>query len=80
MKKKDINLFSKAIHEVKYAIAEIAQERKKYHENVTKLRQEQRAMRKKHDTSVKKQIRELKQAVNDLYELYADLSNGKNGE
>ena len=43
------------------------------------MRQEQKAMRKKHDTSVKKQIRELKQAVNDLYELYADLSNGKNG-
>ena len=80
MKNKDIKLFEKAIHEVKYTIAEIAQERKKYHENITKLRQEQKSMRKKHDTSVKKQIKELKQAVNDLYELFDDLSNGNGGK
>ena len=77
MKKKDINLFNKTIHEVKYAIVEIAQERQKYHENISKLRQEQKAMRKIHDKSVKKQIRELKQAINNLYKLFDDLSNGE---
>jgi len=79
MKKKDIQLFEKTIHEVKRVITGIADERKKYHEEITKLRKEQREMRKGHNIAVKKQLKELLEVVDDMYELFTDLSNG-NGE
>ncbi len=75
MQKKDIILFNKITHEIKQVIAEIAEERTLYHNNITKLRQEQKKMRKKHDKAVKKQIKELLTVFNELLELFDDLSN-----
>jgi molecular chaperone GrpE (heat shock protein) len=77
MKKKDIKLFNKTIHEVKRVLSEISEERKEYHLIEAQRRKERRERRKKHDKAVKKQIRELLEVVDDLYELFADLSNGK---
>lgn len=77
MKKKDKKLFDKSIHLVKQVIAEIAEERTKYHENITKLRLEQQAMRKKHDSAVKKQIKELLEVVDEMYILFEDLTDEK---
>lgn len=64
---KNTELFSKTIHEVKFAITTIKKEKDKYHKklnNVIKL----------HDKEMNKSIKELLQVVNDLYELYSDLA------
>ncbi len=84
MKKKDIKLFDKTIHEVKDVLAGLSKERQKYHEEISEMRQKEieirkvkKQRRKQHDKAVKKQIKELFEVVNDLYELFTDLSNGK---
>ena len=79
MKKKDIKLFNKTIHEVKRVITEITDERKEYYTEITQLRKRQREIRKGHDRAVKKQIKELLKIVDKLYELYDDLSRNGNG-
>ncbi len=59
MRKKDIQLFSEAIHNVKKIVAEIKQERKEQQQKDNK------------------RIKELLVVVDELYELFDDLTNGK---
>jgi hypothetical protein len=70
MKKKDIILFEKTIHEVKAIIKDLVDERKSYHRQIDKIF-------KRHDKKTNKMIKEAQQTVDDLYELYEDLSNEK---
>jgi len=75
MKKKDIKLFNKAIHQIKQVATEISKERQAYHEEMLQIRKEQREMRKGHDRAVKKEIKELLKVVDEMYELFSDLTN-----
>lgn len=68
MKKKDIELFDKAIHQVKYLIKEISDERKSY------IR-ETGALRRKYRKTMDNHIKEGKEIVSELYELYDHLSD-----
>ncbi len=84
MKKKDIKLFNKATHKVKRVITEISDEREIYHKEVTEMREREIALRKikkqrrkSHDKAVKRQIKELLKVVDEMYQLFDDLSNGK---
>ncbi len=75
MKNKDIKLFNKTIHEVKQVITEITEQRKRYDLEVKSLIKEILTKRKSHNKAVKKQIKELLEIINELYELFDDLSN-----
>jgi len=68
MKKENIDLFDKTIHEVKYLIADIAKERKEHHKKLDILM-------RKHDIKINKMIKNSLKVVNELYELYGDLDN-----
>ena len=71
MKNKDIELFSKTIHEVKFAITTIQKERDKHHKKLNKII-------KTHDKEMNKLIKELLQVINDLYELFTNLTRKQN--
>ena len=74
MKKKDVLLFDKTIHEVKRVVAEIKEEREDHYNKY-------KALQKAHDRKTKKMMKELISVVDDLYELFTDLSNGgENGK
>jgi len=68
MKEKDLKLFDKAIHEVKYLISDIAKERKEHHKKIDTLM-------KKHDLKVNKQMKKGKKLLDELFELFLDWSN-----
>lgn len=70
MRKKDKQLFNKSIHEVKQVIAEIVEEKKQYKKDTN-------TMRRNHDRAVKKYVKELLEVVDELYELYSDLTDEK---
>jgi len=76
MRKKAIKLFDKTIHEVKDLITKISIERKVYHKESIKKDRERSERRRKHDKAIKNQIKELLEVLDDLYELFTDLSNG----
>ena len=78
MKKKDIKLFDKAIHNAKAVLDGITQERNLYHKEVSELRKQQTTLRYKHDKKMKKLTNKCKKIINELYELFDDLS-GKEG-
>lgn len=77
MKKKDIKLFNKAIHEVKKVITEISKENKKYHKESLKKDKIRIIRRKRYDKAINKQIKELLGIITELYELFDDLYNRK---
>ena len=70
MKKKDIKLFDKTIHEIKDIIKNLTEERNLYHKVLDKLT-------KKHDRKINKMLKETNSVLNEMYELYDDLSNGE---
>lgn len=69
-KTKNTELFSKTIHEVKFAITSIKNERDKHHKKLNKII-------KSHDKEMNKMIKELLQVINDLYELYTNVIKGE---
>ncbi len=66
MKKKDVKLFSKAIHTLKTLMQDLKDERKDYHTQVDLLT-------KQLDTKMKKMSKEAKEALDEMYELYENL-------
>lgn len=68
MKSKDIKLFDKTIHEVKQVIGDIQKERQSFRNDFVKLR-------KKHDKKMEKMTSDLLEAIDDMNELYLDMSN-----
>lgn len=73
MKEKDVDLFSKTIHNIKKIIVDIVKERKDYYKNLQKLGTE-------HDEEMKTLLGEAEEVLGELYELFDDLYNGKNGK
>ena len=63
MKKKYLELFDKAIHDVKFLMQDIANERTEHHRKVDVLM-------KKHDLKVNKSMKKLKSHLDELYELF----------
>jgi len=70
MREKDIALFNKTIHNIKKIITDIVKERKDYHKNLQKLGTE-------HDEEMKTLLGEAEEVLEELYELFEDLSNGE---
>jgi len=77
MKKKDIDLFDKAIHNVKGATIDIVKERNRYHLRLDKLMKQIKYLRNSHDKKIKKIIKEQKEVLEEMYELFDDLTNSK---
>ncbi len=67
MKKKDVKLFDKTIHEVKAVIADIKRERDEH-------RKQQQILTRTHDKVMKKDTKKLLHVVGELYELFTDLT------
>jgi len=73
MKKKNEKLFNKAIHEVKKVIGDIQKERETYREDFVTLR-------KKHDKKMETMTSDLLEVIDDLHELFLDLTDKNTGE
>ena len=72
MKTKYIEDFNKAIHHIKYLINDIAKQREEHHKKIDILM-------KKHDKKINQMIRKGMNIVEEVLELYEELSeeNGK---
>ena len=68
MKEKDITLFNKAIHNIKYIMVELTEERDLYRRVMLKLAT-------KHDTKINKMLTEAKEVLDEMYELFDDLTD-----
>ena len=66
MTEKDIKLFDKTIHEIKFLANDIAKERKEHHKKLDILI-------RKHDIKINKMLKKTVKLVQELYELFADL-------
>jgi len=73
MKEKDIKLFDKAIHNIKKIMMDIENERKYYH---TKLEQ----LKDGHDKEMQTLLKEGKEILEEVYELFEDLYKEKKGD
>jgi len=74
MRKKDVELFSKAIHTLKALMQHLADERENYHKQVDLLTTQ-------HDVRINNMLKEAKEVLDKVYELYEDLyHNGNEGE
>ena len=67
MQGKDIKLFNKAIHNIKRVAKEIEEERRSYHIEISKLRN-------CHDKNMKKLLKEQLEILEEVYELFDDLT------
>ena len=72
MKKKDIEIFNKAIHEVKGIIRELSEERDLYHKAVGNLTIY-------HDKKIDNMLKETKSVLDEMYILFDDLYNNGDG-
>lgn len=75
MNQKDIKLFDKAIHDVKKTITKIIEERDRYHRRLNRLMKNITTLRNTHNNKVNEMINEQKETLDELYELFDDLTN-----
>lgn len=68
MKKEDIELFDKAIHDVKRIVGNVKQEKDEFRKKLRELKIEFNKKTNSH-------IKELLNVVDELYELFEDLQN-----
>lgn len=73
MKKEVENQFDVAIHDVKYLIADIFEERKEHHKKLD-------IFMRKHDKKINKMIKKGLHLVEELYKLYEDIDGKKYNE
>lgn len=65
---KDIQLFNKAIHNIKYIMVELMEERDLYHRVMAKLTT-------RHDKKINKMLGEARVVLDEMYELFDDLTD-----
>ena len=70
MQKKDIKLFDRAIHKIKNIIKDLHDERNEYRKQLAILT-------KRHDKKTNKMLREGKEVLDEMYELFDDLTDKK---
>lgn len=75
MKEKDINLFNTAIHKVKNVMVIIERERQRYHNKLEKLMKTITTLRNTHDKKMKQMMTEASEILDEMYELFDDLTN-----
>jgi len=68
MKDENIKLFNKTIHEIKIIMKDLIDERKIYHTKIKELTTT-------HDAKIDKIFKEAKDTLNEMYELYDDLTD-----
>ncbi len=73
MKKKDVKLFNKAIHQVKFVVDSIHKDREKYYKELSQMRTD-------HNKAMKKRMKTLLKVVDEMQELFEDLYEENGGK
>ena len=73
MNKKDIDLFDKAIHNVKKTIIDIEKERTQYNKKLNNVMKMIEKIRNVHNVKMQELIAESKEVLSEVYELFEDL-------